>query len=475
MQSETRRKLLQLQALSRQTLAGDHDARRLCGCGYRRTAQVVELRGSELGAVVARGLQTCGSVWSCPRCAPRVQHERRAELSRVLSGARAQGDATELWTFTIPHSSGDELVEMRKAVAAAWRSVTQGRGWVATRKAIGLRGYVRALEATHGRAGWHPHLHVVAVVGYELPQRMTTDELRHVTPDAMALVVAARRAAGASGSELGRWRARNRERLAEHEQKAARRPFRRGLEAPQSREGLRLWLWARWARAVARHGLGRPSFLDGLDLRSCDAASEYVTKMGLGWEMTAPGSKVSRGASRTPQAILAACSKPGAGASRAEWSEWARSRALWREWSLAMRGARQLTWAPGLRKRYGLGAERDDAKIADDATGASVLAVAVSAPMWDGWLRDRPSTIAAVCDALVRDDPGDVAASLRDAPQVAGWSWTMHEDVDAAPRDDDALPPTARDVRRAWISKFGRGHLVPCLSSRDRDELALAP
>jgi hypothetical protein len=44
------------------------------------------------------------------------------------------------------------------------------------RDRFGLVGYVRATEVTHGRSGWHPHLHVLLMTDRVL----TLDELREL-------------------------------------------------------------------------------------------------------------------------------------------------------------------------------------------------------------------------------------------------------------------------------------------------------
>lgn len=65
-------------------------------------------------------------------------------------------------TFTLPHVATDSLDELLEAVDKAWRNVISGGGWQNGIKTdFGVIGQIKAVEATVGRHGWHPHLHVL--------------------------------------------------------------------------------------------------------------------------------------------------------------------------------------------------------------------------------------------------------------------------------------------------------------------------
>jgi hypothetical protein len=59
-------------------------------------------------------------------------------------------------------------------VSRAWASLVAGRHRRELCRRFGLVGYVRAVEVTHGRRGWHPHLHVLLLTQAPLD----LDELR---------------------------------------------------------------------------------------------------------------------------------------------------------------------------------------------------------------------------------------------------------------------------------------------------------
>lgn len=68
-------------------------------------------------------------------------------------------------TFTASHHKGQRLVSLMDAMGGSWRYMTTGRAgvhWRKLRDLLGIDGYVRALETTHGDAnGWHTHYHLL--------------------------------------------------------------------------------------------------------------------------------------------------------------------------------------------------------------------------------------------------------------------------------------------------------------------------
>ena len=128
--------------------------------------------GSEV-AIVERGdrrhfcgLVRCGSVWTCPCCSAQIRAERAGEVQKVVSWHcdTAGADGAQLLTLTVRHRYGDDLADLRHGLADAYRRFTRGVPWERFRERVGLVGYVRAVEVTHGGNGWHPHLHVVLLV-----------------------------------------------------------------------------------------------------------------------------------------------------------------------------------------------------------------------------------------------------------------------------------------------------------------------
>jgi hypothetical protein len=133
-----------------------------CGVCRRETAGV-ELKVGWTGVATFTGVVLCGSVWACPPCSYVICRRRTDELRTVLTRHAAIGGGDCLLTLTTPHDLGDALKPMRQQTARAWRFVCSGAPWKRLKARLGIAGFVRGAEVTHGPNGWHPHLHVIVL------------------------------------------------------------------------------------------------------------------------------------------------------------------------------------------------------------------------------------------------------------------------------------------------------------------------
>jgi hypothetical protein len=115
------------------------------------------------GCAAFGGLVTCGSVWACPDCSAKISARRAQELDQLVHWNAKRGGSLALLTLTMQHHTGHRLRALRRGLTGAWRHVTQSRGWKSAKKQLGMDGYVRALEATHGENGWHLHIHCLLI------------------------------------------------------------------------------------------------------------------------------------------------------------------------------------------------------------------------------------------------------------------------------------------------------------------------
>ncbi len=138
-------------------------AERVATCGARRNATPALKRVADGdGRVKWTGIQTCGSVWSCLACAAKVRARRAMEIDRLAKAHLAAGGSLTFITFTLPHVATDSLGELMTAVDRAWGNVIKGGAWQYGIKVdFEVIGQIKAVEATLGRHGWHPHLHVL--------------------------------------------------------------------------------------------------------------------------------------------------------------------------------------------------------------------------------------------------------------------------------------------------------------------------
>lgn len=501
---------LELRALSQVTLprernvdgawVDDRGTQRLRACGQAPYGQRVDFvdRG---GHCIHEGLVACGSVWSCPVCAGIICAERARELTSMLAAARARGWWAYLVTLTVPHTLEHQLKPLRKLIADAWGSVVAGKAWAKqARRSLGFEGYVRAVEITRGyQHGWHPHLHVIILTRYQLPEELTERERKALDYGAVALLdlvrehrkhdaeerrggkdwrIPAEIMSGREGALLRRRRKRKRSRGA-----ARRRsqPTGRGSPPPESVEGLWLWMWRRWARAVKRLGLDKaPSLLRGVSIDGANNAARYLAKMGLVNELVGTGAKKGRSRNLTHWQLLALCRNS------------ASARDLWREFAEGMKGAKQLTYSKGLRAEFGLGEDLDDEEALVAAEGAEVHGVlSVSSALW--LQRKLAGKTARALERAVEQRDLGAAAVILGGPH--DWSFFEPSDLEwwrgqevrterANDGNDDGQLVDGVDFdhltgelydeatvrrRRNWFTRTGRGDKTAKRQAHRRD------
>lgn len=106
------------------------------------------------------GLQTCGSVWTCPVCSNKIQEVRRLEIASAMKYFYKQKKQAVMITITFPHNKNQSLNELLTKFAEALKMFRKGGSWSRKMKSFGYEGLIRSLEVMHGHNnGWHPHNH----------------------------------------------------------------------------------------------------------------------------------------------------------------------------------------------------------------------------------------------------------------------------------------------------------------------------
>jgi hypothetical protein len=155
---------------SAEVVASSGGIGRVARCGrYALGGRVVVCRGT-FGHYVT-GVMRCGSIWSCVGCAPRKREQHRARLEVELRGHQDGGGVVRMGTLTVRHRAGDSLADLLDGLGRAWRWTVTGRRWVVAKKTFGVTGWVRSVDVTVGPSGWHPHLHVLFLLGPEGDER----------------------------------------------------------------------------------------------------------------------------------------------------------------------------------------------------------------------------------------------------------------------------------------------------------------
>jgi hypothetical protein len=272
------------------------------------------------------GLATCGSVWACPVCSAKIMMQRREDLAQGLGVGVMRRWTVAMVTLTLRHREGQALDDLWDALSYAWGKVTSGAGWkggktradgshaIGDVERYGIRGFVRAVEVTHGDNGWHPHVHAVLLLDGPISQDGAT--------------------------------------------------------------ALGLSMWQRWDRAVRRKGFDSQVIVEdgeltgGLNVRVMsddddvvdNVIGKYLTKAiySVSAEATLGQiSKEGRAGNRTPMQILRSVVETGD----------CDDLDLWHEFEQASKGRRAMTWSKGLREDLGLVDEQTDEEIAAEEVG----------------------------------------------------------------------------------------------------------
>lgn len=129
--------------------------------------------GTSDGRPSVVGVQTCGNIHACPKCAPKVRSGRADEIRQAVEKVQRAGGEALFLTLTVPHDDGMSLRGLWNTVAETWTGFTGSRLMKSWKK-LGLIGSIRALEVTHGSSGWHPHLHVLVLFDAPLSGELLT-------------------------------------------------------------------------------------------------------------------------------------------------------------------------------------------------------------------------------------------------------------------------------------------------------------
>lgn len=217
-----------------------------------RDASVSVWRSVEHRKAHFKGLQVCGSLWSCPVCAAKISERRRAELVAAITTHTSAGGGVMLLTLTNSHDRKDDLAELLEGQAAALKRFRGDRASMRLFDAMGVVGMIRSVEVTHGDAnGWHPHYHFLVFTARPLGRTST---------------------------------AKYRTLLAGH-----------------------------WIECCRASGLKLPSMSRGVDLRGGEHAAKYASKWGLEDEMVKSHIKTGREGRRTPWDLLKDAARGGEG------------------------------------------------------------------------------------------------------------------------------------------------------------------
>lgn len=154
---------------------------RIAECGkaaYKRgSVDVVMTPDPKTGSYVGGGTairqrMSCGNVWTCPTCSPKIRAAREREITEGLGNHMRAGGGVLLATLTISHNKGDALADLLAILQGAFSDMANRRAFRDLMADYGVVGRIRALEVTYGQQhGWHPHFHALVLTEKPLDAR----------------------------------------------------------------------------------------------------------------------------------------------------------------------------------------------------------------------------------------------------------------------------------------------------------------
>lgn len=159
--SDASRRVDRIHIRDRAKILAPRIEKRLRGCGAPIAGQVTLVRGQGGGGFGQ--LARCGRGLLCPSCAPVVGAHRAGEIQQGVDWAQQSGHSISFITLTMRHRAGIPFASLRDTVSSAWRWAINGPSWKKDRESAQVLGYIRSFEATHGRHGWHVHVHVLMI------------------------------------------------------------------------------------------------------------------------------------------------------------------------------------------------------------------------------------------------------------------------------------------------------------------------
>lgn len=152
---------------------------RVASCRHKRVVRnSVQIR-TDGKAVSIVGVETCASARDCPVCAPNIYLGRAEEIKHSTRAWRAKGGLVVMLTLTARHKGITDLEWLGRRVSRAWSRMRRSRRfdrWWRGELGGGVRWVIRGDDQTHGKNGWHPHLHVLLF----LHRQPTSAELDYI-------------------------------------------------------------------------------------------------------------------------------------------------------------------------------------------------------------------------------------------------------------------------------------------------------
>lgn len=140
------------------------------------------------GGASLSGVQTCGSVWTCPVCASRIAAQRGKEIGHAIDYMVEGGFIPLMLTNTAWHSKEMPLKWLKNKFKEAHRMFVQSRRWRELKALFGIKHSIKAVEVLYGfENGWHPHQHAIVFAHADAIKNASHEQLESWVSDVQDL------------------------------------------------------------------------------------------------------------------------------------------------------------------------------------------------------------------------------------------------------------------------------------------------
>lgn len=317
---------------------------RLKGCHrwLAKGAGGASLRWVEHGHAIWGNVQTSSSVWASPLSAASISKTRSKQVAKALETWFEQDEqhSVEFLTLTLAHNRGQSLKEIWDTLMYAWRGVTGTASWrggaryEGDKNRFGIVHWLRTVETTHGKNGWHVHIHCLLF----LDKTLTQDQRETM-----------------EGRFYERWK------------RAAKR---KGFKAPTRERGVKIEQALREKSASELGSYMVKGALSSIaDTLSREMMSGQVAKQARSED------------NRTPFQILDSIRRSG------DFSSKNPDVQIWREWERSSLGRRQMAWSKAAKQVLGVLELEDDE--AEELSEKTTLGYEVAQVDFDEWNRQQ--------------------------------------------------------------------------------------
>lgn len=110
------------------------------------------------------GLQTCGSICSCPVCAQKKMIEYGNKIKQCLIYAERNNLRPVMVTLTAQHTRKMSLEYFKSKFRDAYNMFQSHRQFKSLKKSLDIQHSIISREVTVGKNGWHYHMHILYFV-----------------------------------------------------------------------------------------------------------------------------------------------------------------------------------------------------------------------------------------------------------------------------------------------------------------------